>query len=83
VEADQVPGFLSCFGVAEQLKILLGDEPVLNEPLPVDQTLPKIPSDQHDHDVFGLACLEKRQRLEQLIERAESSGKSDQRFGAY
>ena len=76
--ADQIPGFLSRLSIVKQLEILLGDEPVLDKPLPVDQSLPKVPSNQYDHHVFGLACLEKRQRFEQLIESAESSGKGDQ-----
>jgi hypothetical protein len=46
--------------------------------LPVNQALPKVSSNQHHHHIFGLACLEKCQRLEQLIERAESSRKGDQ-----
>ena len=72
--ADQVPGFLSRFGILEQLKVIFGNKTVFDEPLPVDQPLPEVPSHQHDHDVFGLTCLEERQRLEQLVEGADPPG---------
>jgi len=78
---NQIPNFLGRLSILKQLKILLGDKPVLDEPLPIDQLLPKVLPNQHDHHIFGLACLEKCQRLEQLIERAESSGKGNQRLG--
>ena len=78
---NQVPNLLGRLSILKQLKVLPTDKPVLDKPLPVDQTFPKVPSDQYYHHVFGLACLEQRQGLKELIESAKSSGKGNQRLG--
>src|SRR5512134_2560671 len=65
----------------KQTQILLRDKPVVDEELPVDQTLPEVPSDQDDDYILGLAGLEERQRFEQFVQGAESSGKGHERLG--
>lgn len=79
---NQIPNFLGRLSIVKQVEVLLADESVLDEPLPIDQALPKVTPNQHDQHMFCLPCLEQCQRLEQLVERAESSRESDQRFGA-
>ncbi|ALA56683.1 hypothetical protein NITMOv2_0244 [Nitrospira moscoviensis] len=50
--------------------------------MPVDRPFPKRPPDENHGEPDGLAGLKQRERLEQLIHRAEAAGKRDERFGA-
>ena len=49
--SDQVPGFLGRLGIVKEPQIVLPDQPMLDEPLPSDQALPKLAPDQHDQHV--------------------------------
>lgn len=78
---DAFPGFLRCFREPEQVTVLGIDDALIDEEIDVERAFPEGPADQHDRQRLNLACLDQRQRLEQLVERAVAAGACDQRGG--
>src|SRR3954451_23749465 len=65
----------------EQVEVLRGDHALAEGALaqPVDQPVPVGRVDQADRELVDLAGLDQRQRLEELVERAEAAGQDDER----
>jgi hypothetical protein len=68
-------------GVAEDAAVRGADHGLRTQEVEVDRASPPVLPDQHDRDRLDLARLHQRQRLEQLVERAEAAGEGDHRAG--
>ena len=79
---DQIPSFLGRLGIVKKLQVRLCDQSAFHEERPVDQPLPKVPSDQHHDHALGFTGLEQRQGFKHFIDRAETAGKGDECFRA-
>src|SRR5439155_27347559 len=79
---DAIPGLLGRFCKPEQFAIFPIYDAFIDEKIQIDGTAPIALTDQHDRNRLDLACLHKRQHLEQLIQGAIPAGKGDQRFGS-
>ena len=64
----------------QHLDVLRGDHPVRERLLahPLEQLLPVVGAEEDDGEVEHLAGLDQRQRLEQLVERAEPAREDDE-----
>ena len=65
----------------KKLSIVSADEAVVFQQLPVDQSALIFLADQNDSETAHLVGLEQGQCVEELVARAKSSGKGNQRLG--
>src|SRR6266536_3489624 len=70
------------FGVVghkEEVDVLRRDHPLRQQFLshPFEQLAPVVAVEEDDREVENLSGLDQRQRLEQLVDRAEAAGKDD------
>ena len=67
-------------GDVQKVEVVRRDHPVGEQlaPDPVEQVVPVVGVEEHDGEVQHLAGLDQRQRLEQLVERAEAAGEDDE-----
>ena len=82
ISDDEVPRLLGSFCKVKQCEIVRGNQTVFHQQRPLDETFPKGLAHENDGNIADFARLEKRQRLEQFVERAEPAGKYDQGPGA-
>ena len=82
ISDNEVPRLLGSFGKVKQCEIVGGNQTLLHQQRPINEAFPEVLAHEDDGDVAGFARLQKRQRLEQFVERAEPAGKHDQGPGA-
>src|SRR6266571_5463807 len=77
----ELHGLRGAVGNVQQVEILRGDLPLPRHPVaqPVGEALPVLPAEENDREVLHLAGLDQRERLEQLVHRAVTAGKHDER----
>ena len=71
---------LDVVGEMQQIEVNRGDHPVGEQALgdPLDHRVPVVDVEEHDREVLDLPRLDQRQRLVQLVERAEAAGEDDE-----
>src|SRR5450755_3538437 len=75
---EHAPGLLGGLDEMEQLQVERTDHARLDEQVEVDQPGPELAAEQQDRPASGLAGLDQRERLEQLVERAEAAREAHQ-----
>ncbi|SLM47547.1 protein of unknown function [Nitrospira japonica] len=78
---NEIPGLLRRFGVVKELKVVFRDQSMVDEPWPVDESVPEVAPDQNDDEMAGLPGLEERQGFKEFVKRAESPRQGNQRPG--
>src|SRR4051794_13128669 len=76
---DVAPDLLGGFGVPEQVAVLGGDRALVDEEIDIEDAAPELLPDQDNRHRRQFAGLRQGQDLEQLVERAVTAGKRDQR----
>src|SRR5690349_7004805 len=79
---DELHGLLHVVGQHDQVHVLRADLAVDEQPAldPVEQAAPVLRTDQDHREAGDLFGLHQRDRLEQLVERAEAAGQHDERL---
>jgi hypothetical protein len=80
---DDLPDLFGRFREIDEVEVLGGDDALVGEGGQVDDAVPEGAADEDDGNPLHLVGLDQRQRLEQLVERAESAGEGDERLGAH
>ena len=76
------PSLLGCFNIAKQAQVALGDHPMIDQGLEIDDIFPKGAAKEHDRDRFDLACLDERQQLKHFIKSAKPARENGNATGA-
>ena len=79
---DDRPSLGGRLSKIDQVKVLVGDHALVGQTLEIDQVGPVLFAVQNDRDVLHPISLTERERVEQLVECAESARKNDQRRSA-